>query len=247
MVSLAHFKIPLSANKMGVKRPADELDPPRSLSYRRSFKRTKISPAAPDIGNSSDPSSCSVSEDSALQSSPPISEHTRQSSMSSLQQPSDDDESISSVSTSSDESSVSDSDEDEIVTIGGPKKPEIAHTQLADGAQDMRARITSFLPQLAEANDLLTSGQDVQNIEDVDEDEQHIEMNLGLGVLEEQHDDSASGDSEERHSESDDEDVELPASSGTVKRVNESQKADVMGKLLGSRTGRRKVDIQDLG
>ena len=52
----------------------------------------------------------------------------------------------------------------------------------------------AFLPQLEQANNLLGDNVD---IEDVDEDGEYIEMNLGLGVLEEK----TSTDSEESDSE----------------------------------------------
>jgi hypothetical protein len=53
------------------------------------------------------------------------------------------------------------------------------------GSGDLRTRLSAFLPQLAQANKVLEDGQEIHNMEDVEEDEQHIEMNLGLGVLEE--------------------------------------------------------------
>ena len=232
---------------MGMKRSADELDAPRLRPRREHSKRMKLSPSVQHASNSSDPSSCSVSEDSALQSSPPVSEHTRQSSVSSVQPSNYDNESETSSSSSSSLSLVSESSE-EIVTLRGARKPEMGHDQVTSGAQDLRARLASFLPQLQEANDLLTVGQtEVQNMEDVGEDEQHIEMNLALGVLEEK-DDGEDEHSSESDSQSEEEaEKDIPASSGRAKRLPEDQEASVMGKLMGRPKGRRKVDIEDLG
>jgi hypothetical protein len=64
---------------------------------------------------------------------------------------------------------------------------------------DLKARLATFLPQLKEANRMLDTAK---RIDDVGEGEQHIEMNLGLGVLEEkregvQHHDESTSDSED--------------------------------------------------
>jgi hypothetical protein len=107
--------------------------------------------------------------------------------MSSLQS-SQEGDSSSSLSSSSEESSDGgESDEHDIITVGGPKKPamSMAH-DLSSGAVDLRARVSALLPQLAAANTQLTEGDaNTWSMEDVRDDEQHIEMDLGLGVLEE--------------------------------------------------------------
>jgi len=86
-------------------------------------------------------------------------------------------------------------------------------------------------------------------MEDVEEDERHIEMNLGLGVLEEKHD-SRNSSSSEGSSDIDDDpgqEEDLPASSATAKRRKEDRNPDVMGDLLGKPVEYRKVGIEDLG
>ncbi|KAK3708586.1 hypothetical protein LTR37_011481, partial [Vermiconidia calcicola] len=168
------------------------------------------------------------------------------SSMSSLQPSNHEDDSESSVSTSSDESSVSD-DEAEIITIGGPKKPDMRQLSIADESQDLKARLSSFLPQFADANRLLTSGAERHNIEDVEEDEQHIEMNLGLGVLEEQGDSDDDSSNEDEEENPLDEDADVAASSGTVKRTAEDRDANVMSKLMGQSAKERKAGVEELG
>lgn len=218
-------------DKMALKRTADDaaIDEPRLR--RELSKRTRLSPSADAGSNSSDPSSCSVSLDSALQSSPPASTRDRISSMSSLQSRDSESGSGCSISSSSDsESESSESDEgNDIVTIGGPKKPSIQRLNIADRHEDLRSRITAFLPQLEEANSLLASEGGNHSIEDVEDGEQHIEMNLGLGVLEEQDDDGGSSDSGSEESADDEEELELPISSEVVKespRGNETRRLD---------------------
>lgn len=57
--------------------------------------------------------------------------------------------------------------------------------------------MTSFLPDLKAANDALPKDSGVLDIENVAEGSPYIEMDLGLGVLEERNgDDSSSGESE---------------------------------------------------
>ena len=236
---------PLSPGKMAIKRSAEEsgLIQPRPRQQAR--KRRRISSSVPEAVNSSDPSSCSVSEDSALRSSPSISERTRQSSISSIQPSTSQDESESSVSDSSDETSDSDNDE-EVVTIGGSKKPDMSHLCITEGAQDLRSRLSSFLPQLAEANESLTTGERALNLEDLEEGDQHIEMNLGLGVLEEQKgsENSSETSDDEEVSENDEDESASPRAGESAPKSRESK---VMDKLRGQDKRPKKVGIKDLG
>ncbi|KAK3675632.1 hypothetical protein LTR37_021550 [Vermiconidia calcicola] len=160
--------------------------------------------------------------------------------MSSLQPSNHEDDSESSVSTSSDESLVSD-DEAEIITIGGPKKPDMRQLSTAGESRDLKARLSSFLPQL------LASGSERHNIEDVEENEQHIEMNLGLGVLEEQGDSDDDSSNEDSDDDGADEELDVPASSGAVKRAAEDRDANVMSKLMGQPAKERKAGVEELG
>ncbi|CCX12064.1 hypothetical protein FPQ18DRAFT_355441 [Pyronema domesticum] len=71
-----------------------------------------------------------------------------------------------------------------------PKKPDFTLPPVT-GTNDLLSRLNSFLPQLSEANrtleeEIKQGKADKRNIEHVDETtERFIEMNLGLGVLEE--------------------------------------------------------------
>jgi hypothetical protein len=235
---------------MAIKRSAEETDYVRPRPRRETAKRTKLSSVEEE--NSSEPSSCSVSEDSALQSSSPASEHTRQSSLSSLHATSPEgvEEDDISSSTSSD---TSDSESDDaIITIGGPKKPDISSSLFSDdAAEDIRSRLRALLPQLAKANDILLSGSKIDSMEDVEVDAEHIEMDLGLGVLEEKAGDG--DDYSSSGSSSTDADIDLvengnlPVSSGALKRPKKDSKVDAMGMLLGKKDDQRKIGIEDLG
>jgi hypothetical protein len=86
-------------------------------------------------------------------------------------------------------------------------------------------------------------------MEDVEEDEQHIEMNLGLGVLEEKGQDDTSISSEDS-SDFEDElegNEDVPASSRCETRVKENKASDAMSDLLGQQNVRQKAGIEDLG
>lgn len=232
---------------MATKRTADALEAPTSRHRRQPAKRARLSPTAEERTNSSEPSSCSVSEDSALQSSPPASPRQRVSSMSSLETADSVSDSESSSSSDS-ESDLSESDEDDIVTIGAPKKPNIQRMNTSDGQQDLKARIAALLPQLEKANSLLTSEGEKHSMEDVEDGEQHIEMNLGLGVLEERDEEgSDSSDESEASSDDDDDDASaLPISSGVVKSSQRSE-AGVMDALTGRRSRKEKAGIEEVG
>jgi hypothetical protein len=125
-----------------------------------------------------------------MKSTPPSEQRDQQSSVSSVtaHEQDESEESNSSVSSSSSSESSSEEDEDDseeekIVTLGGPKKPRINASILSD-AQDLHARLKQFLPQLQQANTELAAKGAGLSMEDVDDGEEHIEMNLGLGVLE---------------------------------------------------------------
>ena len=236
------------SNNMARKRSAAEIEmPSRPRPRRVDAKRAKLSLSDEACSNSSVPSSCSVSEASALQSSPAVSENSRHSSVSSTHSEAGE-ESEGSVSSSSDESSEEDlGGEDRVTLIGGPKKPKIGDDGVLVGALDIKARLSAFLPQLAAANSELDKDGACHSMEDVEDGEQHIEMNLGLGVLEEKQegDSSSSDESSECDSEEADED-DVPVSSGVVKRTKDDTDTKVMDKLLGQRRDRRRGGVEEM-
>lgn len=231
---------------MGTKRSGDALDStlPRPRTSRA--KRTKLSPTHEDRSDSSTgPSIGSISEDSALRSTPPATQTTRHSSASSLESLDEDTESSSSISSSDSESKSDEDTEERIVTIGGPKKPNMAREAVTSGAGDLRSRLQNLLPQLATANDLLAS-QDGVNMEEVDDEEDHIEMNLGLGVLEEARDDDESSLSER---DEDHEAAEVESTStaaNPTKHVAKDHDDHIMDDLLNRHSDRRKAGIEDI-
>ncbi|KAI6833600.1 hypothetical protein KC367_g2439 [Hortaea werneckii] len=230
------------------KRSSAELAGAPARPPTKELKRTRLSPSTQQRGNSSEPSSCSVSEDSAARSTPPTSTHEQNSSLSS---PSSDDESdtVSSLSTSSEESSDSEG-EDGVHTIGGPKKPQMNGQASTESARDLQSRLSAFLPQLAAANQQLETDGGGHSIEDVEDGEQHIEMNLGLGVLEEKRDDGSSS-SEESSDEDEvmrDEGGDASASAGAGKQGHDSKETHVLEKLKGERHhDDPKGGIQEIG
>ncbi|KAJ5682342.1 hypothetical protein N7462_005507 [Penicillium macrosclerotiorum] len=161
---------------------------------------------------------------------------------------SDDDPTSSSGSSSSETESDNDvsDDEDErmhddnqipaftsassIPSITGRPKPQIHRME---GGSDLLSRLSSFLPKLKDANEDLEReiaagrGKDMVLDSAGDDGKDYIEMNLGLGVLEEKRDgDNLSGD--EGDDESSNEDLEK-----TKSLPSRNTDSDVLGKLMG--------------
>lgn len=133
----------------------------------------------------------------------------------------DDEDSSSEAESSSDNDSTSEEeDNNDIPTLKPGVKPDFSSARkLTAGAPSLQDRLKSFLPQLAEANSKLAKdGVNAFSMEDVGEDEPHIEMDLGLGVLEEKR---------EGENESEDEDED-----GEEKERKRKEK-DVMSELMG--------------
>lgn len=104
----------------------------------------------------------------------------------------------------------------------------------------LAAKLNAFLPRMAAANAELESVKErgllqERNIEQVDEGERYIEMDLGLGVLEEKQDGASSG------SENDGDESE--AGSTRSKSSIRSGRKDTMAVLMGKKCAKR-PDIQ---
>ena len=208
-------------------------------------KRTKITPSAELRSNSSEETA--VSDAPALRSSPDLEfdGETDQSSVSSeSSDESEDEEDEEDESESGSEDEESDEDvvnlpemttrrNEERITLGGPAKPDIDSARVMEEAQKIYAKLQEFLPMMREANaDLLKRGDDA-NMELVKEGERHIEMDLGLGVLEDQKEEEAlrEADSEEEDEDQEDEGEQSP---------------DVMGELLGAKTESVRPRIEEV-
>lgn len=190
-------------------------------------------------------SRATTSVDSALQSSNG-SRNDGDSSMSSPRASQNSTESEVEKSSSSEESDDSTSDEDQsdsesdnIATVKPGVKPNFS-ARVTSGAPSLEDRLKSFLPQLAEANSKLQQGgANGSSMEDVKEDEPHIEMNLGLGVLKELN----GKDGEDAEDSSEDEDENEDASASPERKRREK---DIMGKLMGGRENQA-AGIEEIG
>jgi hypothetical protein len=148
---------------------------------------------------------------------------------------SDGEESSSSSESDDSTSDEGESESNDIPTVKPGSKPDFS-ARVASGATSLEDRLKSFLPQLAEANNKLQQGgANGFSMEDVKEDEPHIEMNLGLGVLKEMN--GKDGEEEAESSEDEDEDA-----SPERKRTEK----DIMGKLMGGRETQT-AGIEEIG
>ncbi|BFZ59538.1 hypothetical protein YB2330_000549 [Saitoella coloradoensis] len=121
-------------------------------------------------------------------------------------------------------------EEENVLSRLPQQKPEMKLGALGGGS-DLLSRLDFFLPQLKAANEDLEKVEDKEtlNIENIGEDEEkYIEMNLGLGVLEEKRPgEELESDSEESGSEEEgeDEDDILGQLTGTSKKSLSSKPA----------------------
>lgn len=219
---------------MALKRAIDDTEQPICQAESPALrKRARLSPSATTLSDSSAMSPDSISRSSALSSSPGVTARRQESSVSSVPSHGDAEDSDSSTESSDDNASWTagggddDDDADETVceanvpvTIGGPKKPTIDAGVLS-GASDLASRLKAFLPQMQQANSELARKGAGMSMEDVDDDAEHIEMSLGLGVLEQKkvndlddllRKESQTCSNSEENSESDDDDDDDKAS-----------------------------------
>lgn len=96
-------------------------------------------------------------------------------------------------------------------------------------------------------------GLEGKRLEDVGEGDEYVEMDLGLGVMEERKEGESSGESssEEESSESEEEDEEGGDDEGVRERkekeAKEKKEKDVLGRLMGYKQGREKANgIQEV-
>ena len=226
---------------------SDSLSESSGPGYRNQhLTGAEIAEAISAYANATDSDSDSDSDPSSLSStSAYISDHISESSSpgsdsaldaTSPSSPSSASTSSSSASSSS-YSAASDSDRQN-------------HTSVlsTENLSTLQSRLSELLPKMRSANKELeleraegTLGErDIENVEEEEEEEgggEYIEMDLGLGVLEERRN-GVEEESEESESEVD-------AGDG---HEGGDEKEDVMGKLLGSqsRKGKRKIKIEDL-
>ncbi|CAD0106041.1 unnamed protein product [Aureobasidium uvarum] len=135
-----------------------------------------------------------------------------------------------------------------------PKKQKPTFARPA--SSDLQSRLRAFLPQMAAANaeleKLAQEGRlEGKRLEDVGEGDEYVEMELGLGVMEEKKegedssDDSSnesSDDSSEASSEDGDDDDDNNNKEQKKKQKEKEQKEkDILGRLMGHKQGREKA------
>ncbi|KAJ5717125.1 hypothetical protein N7488_002771 [Penicillium malachiteum] len=167
----------------------------------------------------------------------------------------------SSSGSSDDSSSEDDSSEDENESIHHENKTtssatssSIPHVQgrpkprirKMEGNSELLARLSAFLPKMKSANEDLEKeiaagrGKDVV-LDEVDDDKDYIEMNLGLGVLEEKRGDNADPSGNEGDGEGMD-GIE------SDKKGNMGDDSDILSQLMGGKDlDADKPSIEDLG
>lgn len=115
-----------------------------------------------------------------------------------------------------------DSDSEYITTLGPSTsayvKPDIDPDVVMAYAKELESRLHAFLPKLRQANQKLAEQSTKLNMEQVDDGEQHIEMNLNLGILEEKQpaDKAATGEIRLPTDESDEPEEALLPTEGDV-------------------------------
>ncbi|KAF1924208.1 uncharacterized protein M421DRAFT_14286, partial [Didymella exigua CBS 183.55] len=212
------------------------------LAHRR--KRTKVSPENSSGGSVSSKPDSTVKASSAPAESTDASELNSGDESSELSESSEEPSDLS--------SSEDDDDIDETTKMDAetPEEPEVVNLRANRGQKptykldeeglgpDIRTFLKDFLPQLKAANEELEAERKQGTLKkreidavDGEDDEQYIEMNLGLGVLKmkDGEDSSTSGSDTEM---SDDEDT-----------VNEK---DVLGKLMGQEKKKDAAAIQEV-
>ena len=135
--------------------------------------------------------------------------------------------------------------------------PVLKVVALANTHAVVLSRLNQFLPVLRTANEELASAPEAHNIEAVGDDQQYIEMNLGLGVLEEVKRDSSDSESDsdsEGESDGDRDNILaaiLKASRRDAKKESstegEGQKVaeeGVLAEIMGEKKEGRKVGIE---
>jgi hypothetical protein len=133
-----------------------------------------------------------------------------------------------------------------MISLPIQSKPSISSSATVTGSSDLRSRIASFLPQLRKANEELMAAGDNRRIDAVAEDQdQYIEMDLGLGVLKEKKTLRPLNGEIQTH--------EIISSSNSSSDDDESQtgdpKKDAMLKLMGrkeARSSNGRPVIQDI-
>jgi hypothetical protein len=130
-----------------------------------------------------------------------------------------------------------------------PKKQKPAFALPA--TSDLSSRLQAFLPQMAAANAELEKlaqggGLEGKRLEDVGEGDEYVEMELGLGVMEEKREgedssDDSSDESSSDSSEDSEDDDEDDKEQKQKQKEKEQKEKDILGRLMGHKQGREKA------
>lgn len=154
-----------------------------------------------------------------------------------------DDETSSSGSSSDETDSDEDGDGANKTETPVPSLPSNV-LNIATSPTDLKSRLVSFIPQLQQANAELETDPDAatKQIDNVDDDEeQYIEMALGLGVLTEKPAaKDASGVRTTRSEESDVSDINTSASEDEAGTIN--TQVSIVDKLKKIKPAKRKIE-----
>ncbi|KAJ5166890.1 uncharacterized protein N7482_005671 [Penicillium canariense] len=128
-----------------------------------------------------------------------------------------------------------------VSNIAGRPKPNI---QRMERGSDILSRLSTFLPKMKDANEDLEReiaagrGQDMVLDAVEDDGKDYIEMNLGLGVLEEKRDSDVSFSGDEGDDES---------PNGDLKKSEAKGDSDLLGQLMGgNRPSTDKPSIEEM-
>ncbi|KAH0284258.1 hypothetical protein M436DRAFT_77926 [Aureobasidium namibiae CBS 147.97] len=130
-----------------------------------------------------------------------------------------------------------------------PKKQKPSFARPA--TSDLQSRLQAFLPQMAAANAELEKlaqegGLEGKRLEDVGEGDEYVEMELGLGVMEqkkerEESSDESSDESSEDSSEDSEDDDKDDKEQKKIQKEKEQKEKDILGRLMGHKQGREKA------
>ncbi|KAG5294730.1 hypothetical protein I7I48_11382 [Histoplasma ohiense] len=158
---------------------------------------------------------------------------------------------------------------------GGESEPEVSDIADRSGASDiisvpprpplfkptirrlngstLRSRLASFLPELRAANEVLEKKMATENVagveldcsDDREVDGQYIEMNLGLGVLEEQGND-ADSDADTYNETTISYDEDESTQSASIPHPKPQQNTSVMNVLMGNKPENQRPTIEEV-
>ncbi|KAI9683859.1 MAG: hypothetical protein M1829_004193 [Trizodia sp. TS-e1964] len=159
----------------------------------------------------------------------------------------DENQGVSEASSScSSDSESSASSDPQIIKLGRPGRPTITPPLPSSSGSQLLARIRAFMPQLQAANeeldgDRLAGRLQERELENVQDGEEYIEMDLGLGVLEErrQEEDSSSssdGDSDDQGSSKTKGEDSGCAFGADISKPSNGKDTNVLGRLMGQKS-----------